>query len=166
MCGCRVRPIIGPTFLRPIIVAIFIYFIFVDSFFVPWKFISWPGNWQRLQGCSTSSSKCSGTPLAWSFSIGNRVLDFLHQMLVSICLVVLKVSMWVAGRSMWKYIMLSPIIDQRSAAARTLSDTKDFNFISSKRISLQGHWRDYWKSAHYIANHKKKLSHHLSQMVL
>ena len=63
--------------------------------------------------------------------VSSKLCEFiLHQMLVFICLVVF---MWRVVRSMWKYTVLSPIIDQRSAAARTSGDTKDFKFISSKK---------------------------------
>ena len=88
--------------------------------------------------------------------VGHLCLDhsplaFLHQLLLLIFLVALKVIMWIHVETcgyMWKYMMLSSLIDQRSAVARFLSDTKYLDFMSSKRILSQWHWCDYCKFAH------------------
>ena len=87
--------------------------------------------------------------------VGHLCLDhsplaFLHQLLLLIFVVALKVIMWIHVETcdyVWMNMMLSPLIDQRSAVARILSDTKYVDFMSSKRILLQWHWRDFCKFA-------------------
>ena len=112
MCGCRARLIIVPIFLGSNLTTVTrLQHIFL------------------LQNTFVLIILCCQS--CFDFSPSNVAFHLFG------CLHVHGVVWWGLGmymwRYMWKYTMPSPIIDQRSAAVRTLSGTKDSNFKSSKK---------------------------------